>query len=132
HRNQGIAKRLAQERIALARERIGEGGLILASIQEGNSASLSVTQKWSQQQVGCIQSILMRVRNKAPKSEGITVRPARPSEYAEIATGLNRCYQRYDFYEPQTAESLSAWLKQTPFDYPVRTYFVAVNHDEEI
>lgn len=134
HRNQGIANRLAQERIALARERIGEGGLILASIQENNSASLLAAQKWSQQQVGSIQSILMRVRNKAPKPslEGIAVRPARPSEYAEIATSLNRFYQCYDFYEPQTAESLSDWLKQTPFDYPVRTYFVAVNHDEEI
>ncbi|MAU00641.1 MAG: hypothetical protein CL608_26145 [Anaerolineaceae bacterium] len=134
YRNKGIAKRLAQERITLARERIGESGLILASIQENNSASLSVAQKWSQQQVGSIQSILTRVRNQAPapSPEGITVRPAQPGEYAEIATGLNRFYQGYDLYELQTAESLSAWLNKTPFDDPLRHYFIAVNRDEEI
>lgn len=134
YRNKGIAKRLAQQRIALARERIGESGLILASIQENNSASLSVAQKWSQQQVGSIQSILTGVRSKAPKPspEGTTVRPARPGEYAEIATALNRFYQDYDLYEPQTAESLSAWLNKTPFDDPLRHYFVAVNRDEKI
>lgn len=134
YRNKGIAKRLARERITLAHERNGKSGLILASIQENNSASLSVAQKWSEQQVGSIQSILTRVRSKspAPSPKGITVRPAQPSEYSEIAMGLNRFYQDFDLYEPQTAESLNVWLNKTPFDDPLRHYFVAVNRDEEI
>ena len=133
HRNKGIATRLAQERIALARERVGQNGLVLASIQEKNAVSHSVAQKWSQQQVGTLQSVLTRVCTRPPAPlPSLTVRLARPDEYDQIAVGLNRFYQDYDLYDPQTAESLATWLNETPFDDPLRHYFIVVNEDGKL
>ena len=36
----------------------------------------------------------------------------------------NRFYQDYNLYPPETAESLAAWLAETPFETPFRHYLV--------
>ncbi len=44
-RRRGIASRLAQWRVEYAREHIGDGGVILTSIQEENTGSFAVAKK---------------------------------------------------------------------------------------
>lgn len=133
YRRQGIAAQLVQWRVAYARRRLGKETLLLAFIQEGNDASLAVAQKWAQQIGGELQSGLVRVRSKPPRSvAGVTVRAAQSADLASIAAGMNEFYRAYALYRPETAVTLSAWLQTSPFDTPIRRIFVAETKAGEI
>ncbi|MBK9052875.1 MAG: GNAT family N-acetyltransferase [Chloroflexi bacterium] len=46
YRKRGIGKQLAHKRLELAQDRLSTDGLIIATIQKNNAASLSVASKW--------------------------------------------------------------------------------------
>ncbi len=90
YRQQGIATRLAEWRIAYAREQMGEGGVILAFIQKGNSGSLAAAEKWGAVRNQHIRNSLIRTRQKPPTAvSSLTIRKAIPAEYEQIAHSLN-------------------------------------------
>lgn len=127
YRRRGVATRLAQWRVRRARERVGDDGIIGANIQQGNEGSLQVAQSWQKYVAGELVSGVVGVRQKALKPlTGVTVRRAEPKEYGRVARGMNSFYEDYNFYAPETDESLAEWLAVTPFDDAMRHYFVAV------
>ncbi len=133
YRQQGIATRLAEWRIAYAREQMGEGGVILAFIQKGNSGSLAAAEKWGAVRNQHIRNSLIRTRQKPPTAvSDVTIRKAIPAEYEQIAHSLNAFYADYDLYTPHTAKKLTVWLEETPFKRPFRHYYVVVDSKNKI
>jgi GNAT superfamily N-acetyltransferase len=126
YRRQGIATQLAECRVAYGRERVGENGVIAASIQQGNTGSFKVAQTWCQQLVGEVKNGAVGMRQKPPRPlSGVSIRPAEAADLPVIADELNKFYDNWNFYVPRTGESLAEWLAQTPFDSPFRHYYVA-------
>jgi GNAT superfamily N-acetyltransferase len=133
YRYQGIASQIAEWRIECANGRIGDEGLILATIQKGNEGSFAVAKKWSRQFAGETRAGVTRVRSGPPKPiNGIVVRSANANELATVAEGLNGFYEGYNFYTPHTAETLTNWLERSPFDTPINHYYVAVTTEGRI
>lgn len=133
YRQQGLGKALALRRVALAQERVGEQGLILTSVQSHNMASLAIAEKWADEQIGQLQSILVKTRTKPPALQaGIQVREVRPDELGQVANGLNQFYADFALYEPQSVKSLAAWFRQSVDSEPINKCFVAVNEQQEI
>jgi GNAT superfamily N-acetyltransferase len=127
-RRRGIASQIAGWRVDCARQRLGEEGIIVTAIQKQNTGSFAVAGTWSQQFVGRLSIGAVRMRQKPPDAvNGLTIRPAESSDLEAIAAGLNDFYQEYNFYELQSAETLADWLSRSPFDTPIRHYFVAEN-----
>jgi GNAT superfamily N-acetyltransferase len=128
YRRQGLASRLAEWRVACTRQRIGDEGVIVAAIQQNNTGSFTVAQTWSHQFAGQVQSGAVRMRTNPPEpSANYRARLATPNDLEGITAGLNDFYRDYNFYEPHTAQSLAAWLQQTPFDTPFRHYYIAMD-----
>jgi hypothetical protein len=133
YRQQGLGKELALRRVALARERLGEQGVILTSVQSHNMASLAIAEKWADAPMGQLQSILVKTSSKAPGPKAsFQVREARQDELDLVANGLNQFYADFALYEPQSADSLAALLHQSVADEPINKCFVALNEQREI
>ncbi len=133
HRRQGIANALAQWGLQQASERKGNDVIYLADIQKGNTASIASAKKWAKQISGRVITSPVPMRSKPVATDaGITIRAAAANELEIIAQHLNSFYQDYNFYRPQTADSLQAWLSKTPLDTPVNHYMVAVDRSNRI
>lgn len=133
YRRRGIASRLAEWRVECARQRLGDNGLILASIQKQNTGSFVVAEKWSRQFAGQITTGAVRIRAKSSgQIADVTVRPVEMDELAAVANGLNAFYSSYNLYEPHSDELLRDWLAQSPFETPFHHYYVAVNQAGDI
>ena len=133
YRYQGLGKELALRRVALAQERVGGQGLILTSVQSHNTVSLAIAEKWADEKIGQLQSILVKTRTKPPVLQAsVQVREARQDELGTIANGLNDFYAGFALYEPQSAESLAAWLRQSVTNEPINKCFVALNEQREV
>lgn len=132
-RRQRIASQIAEWRVECAKERIGDEGVILATIQKGNEGSFAVAKKWSRQFAGETRAGAVRVRSKPPEPvNGIAVRSASSNEFDAMAEGLNAFYGDYNFFTPQTAELLATWLARTPFDTPINHCHIAVDASGEV
>jgi GNAT superfamily N-acetyltransferase len=125
YRRQGIATRLVECRVAYGREKVGANGVMVASIQEGNTGSYTVAQTWCKELVGEVKNGAVGMRKKPTSFTGVKIRTAKPEDLPLIADGLNRFYGSWNFYVPHTGESLAEWLQKTPFDIPFRHYYVA-------
>ena len=128
YRRQGIARRLADWRIAAARDRLGGEAVILADNQNGNVASERAARRWSTGLIGQPHTVLVGMRTSPPRlPRGISVRPAKPAEIEVIAAQQNRFYQGYNLHAPQIAASLAEWREHTPLDAPLHDLVVAVD-----
>ncbi len=128
YRRRGVATRLAEWRVRRARERVGDDGVIGANIQQGNEGSLLVARSWQKYVAGELVSGVVGMRQKPPELlTGVTIRRAESEEYSAVARGMNSFYEDYNFYSPETGESLAEWLAVTPFDDAMRHCFVAVD-----
>jgi GNAT superfamily N-acetyltransferase len=136
-RRRGVATRLAQWRVDIARDYFsqqGKDGIIYAGIQGGNTGSISTAAKWSTQRLDeHNQAGVAKVRSKRPEPvEGLRVRRATPADLEEIAEKQNDFYRDYNFYPPQTAADLHEWLSLTAFGERFRAYCVAVDSQGNI
>jgi GNAT superfamily N-acetyltransferase len=135
HRRRGLAAELAAWRVAHARARMGEGGVLCAGIQAGNTASVKTAARWSRQRIdGCLGVFPTPPRRRAPGARaagagrgGTVVRAAGAADWAEFASGLSAMYETYNLFSPETAESLAAWHADSPFDTPYRHACVAAD-----
>jgi GNAT superfamily N-acetyltransferase len=133
YRRRGIATELTQWRLRCAQEKVGEDGLIVASIQQGNAGSIATAQKWCQHWLGPVKGSMTRMRTKPPsRANDVLVRSAQPDEFEETAYQQNQFYREYNFYKPETPETLTTWLATTPFDTPLNHYLVAVDRNGNI
>ncbi len=125
YRGHGIATALTAERLAYARQEIGEDGLLLAGVQRGNAPSMAVVRKWQHTIVGPLRRFLIPVSDKQPPVDAdFAVQEAQASDFDAIAICLNAFYKEYNLYQPQTAVAIAHWLRQSPFNLPIRRYFV--------
>ncbi len=132
HRNKGIASELARRRIEHAQQS-NPNTLILAFIQQGNNSSLAAAQKWSNHLAGSLTSGVVPVRSRPPRQQKKWVmRSPKPAEYVEIAEQLDSFYADHDLYTPYTADTLTNWLMESPFDTPYRHYRIVVDKNGKI
>jgi GNAT superfamily N-acetyltransferase len=128
YRRRGIATRLTEWRASHARQQVGEEGVLIASIQQKNDGSLAVAKTWSKQFLGRIESTVLRLGTSPSKPvDGLMARSATTADLEELTTYLNSFYQGYNFYEPQTPDSLATWLAETPFTTPFRYHCVVTD-----
>jgi hypothetical protein len=105
---------------------VGEDGVIIASIQRGNTGSFRVAQSWCRQLVGEVRNGALGMRRKPPQQlPGANVRQITPEDLPRVADELNELSSDWNFYVPHTGESLAKWLAETPFASPFRHYYVA-------
>jgi len=125
-RRQGIATALVNWRVQAARERLGEDAVIWAHIQQGNIGSVRTVTKYLPQMIPDRQlGIPMTARSKPLKSKtDWQVRDASAADLPAIARRLNDFYRDYNFYEPQTSDSLSQWITSTIRGESYRRYLV--------
>jgi len=129
YRRRGIATALFGKAVEFARARVGQGGVIWASIQQGNTGSERTARKYQRQFLGGrIVVVPMKTRSRAPRlPAGIAVREIREDEFGEVANHLNAFYRGYNLYEPFTADMLREWCAGSPFPTPARRYFLAAD-----
>lgn len=120
HRGKGLGTQLAQWRIEKARELYGAECLILTGTSSDNTASQATMKKWCKQ---FFRPMLLSARpayHSVPKPpRGLTVRPATPADYAEIAAQSNTFYQAYNLYPPLSSEKLTQRVDNKIFHYRV-------------
>jgi GNAT superfamily N-acetyltransferase len=126
HRRKGIASALAAWRVRHARERVGPDGVVFAGIQMGNVGSVKTAARWATQTLpGVVGVYPTPPRRTSPKrSDGLRVREAEPRDYEAFAAHLDASCGDYDFFPPENAGTLSAWLSETPVEGPFRFAYV--------
>lgn len=120
YRRQGVAWRLSEWTVEQGRLRFGDKGMIVADIQTGNKASDRTVKKWCNQMLPPVMVAPVKP-GKRPTGflPGIRVGPVQSGALDEFSDGLNGFYNGYNFYKPETADSLSAWLEERPFGLPI-------------
>jgi len=114
-RGQGIAAELSNRIIKYATTRLGPKIMLVAEIQAGNTASRRTAWKWSNQALPAVNVAPLTVRRKKPeKLAGLTVQPLTGDHAEAFARGVNAFYEGYHLFQPETADSLTAWLSQKP------------------
>ncbi len=127
HRRRGIARAMTRWRLDRVDER-GDGSLVLAGIQAGNTASLANAATWADQVTGRLVITPVPMRHRPPRPRpGIAVRAVRPDELALVARGINDFHRGFDLFPEQDAGSVAAWLARSPLATPVHHYLVAVD-----
>lgn len=131
YRRQGIGAQLASKRLQLARERLGSDGLIIATIQKSNAASLSVAGKWGRPLPTVVTGGATKMARRAPEPlPGIQVKSmnqANNEDLRILTQQANQFFMNHDFYEPETADTLKTWMESNPFDSPFCHYYVATD-----
>ncbi len=128
-RRRGVASRLAQWRVEVARQRLGDNAVIWAIIQHGNTGSELTAKKWRRQFLPD-RLVLVPAKMRTappPQNPNSTIRPIQPAEFDQVAEQLNRFYRTYNLYTLETGESLAAWCAQTAFESPFHHYFIVVD-----
>jgi GNAT superfamily N-acetyltransferase len=114
-RGQGIAATLSNKVIEYATTRLGHKILLVADIQAGNRASRRTAGKWSNQVLPAVTVAPVTVRRREPGMlAGVTIQPLTAGHTEAFAQGLNAFYEGYNLFQPETADSLTAWLSQRP------------------
>ncbi len=127
-RRQGLGRQLAEWRVGRACAEFGDDGLIMTGMVTDNHASRGVARRWCREFVEPMKVAIMPVRSLPPKPiSGITVREARPEEYAELAARQNAFYEDYNGYDPAEPEQMAQLLDRSPIGRPLYRFFVAVD-----
>lgn len=134
-RRRSVASRLAKWREEYARQQFGgEEGVTFAIIQKNNTGSELTAKKWYRQFLAdrlVIIPINLRSKPPAQMSEFI-VRKVSPHEMEEVVEKQNRFYRDFNLYPTETAESLTYWLNESPFDTPYHHYLVVTDRSNNI
>jgi GNAT superfamily N-acetyltransferase len=134
-RRRGIASRLAKWRDEYAHQRFGEEQcVIFALIQKNNTGSELTAKKWYRQFLAdrlVIIPVSMRSKQPIQKTE-YNVREISPKEIEEVVSKQNHFYKDYNLYPNETAESLTHWCNESPFDTPYHHYFIVTDRSDNV
>lgn len=108
-RGQGLGRRIAEWRVAKARLRFGERGVIATGMLHENSASRGVAKKWSREFIDKAFAVwMMPVTEKPPRSaDGLRGCVIEPGQYEEFSNKQNAFFREYNFYQPHDPESIA-------------------------
>jgi GNAT superfamily N-acetyltransferase len=121
-RREGIGRHLVCKLMETAREKIGPDGVIYAHIQNSNTGSLRIFERLFDRLVGRIDNGGPSTRRHSTKPLlNVIIRSVREEELPPVAVGLNQFYSDYDFFPPETEESLEDWLRKEHHHYYVAT-----------
>jgi GNAT superfamily N-acetyltransferase len=128
-RRKGLAGRLADWRVAHARQRIGDDGVLLAGIQAGNTGSVKTAARWAtsriENRLGVVPTPPKRI---SPSGRSpYRVRPVAPGDLEPYARRMDEAFSSFNFYPGESAERLAAWLAATPVDVPFHHAWVATD-----
>jgi predicted N-acetyltransferase YhbS len=128
-RRQGLGARLAAWRIDEAHRRFGGEGVVTASVEATNTASLATARYWSTQVLGPVRIVIGRMSSKPPTSRDVEVRPLEEGDIEAVVDGLGAFYASYDLVPRQTRAGFTTSLAPTALGEPIRAYRVAVARD---
>lgn len=129
-RRRGVARAIIAWRRALAEDRLGPDGVLLATIQASNEGSFRAASTWATQVSEPLVSVAIGLRSAAPSPRaGIaSIRPARLDELEAYAAGYAAFHADFDLWSPEDAADLAGWLDETPIPgNPVHALWVAVD-----
>ena len=133
YRRQGIAGRLAEWRVNVAREQLGADAIIYANIQKGDAGSKRNAERWSNQFLEEIVSLPVKPLTRPPATHSqYVVRPAQPSGLEAIAANLNQFYAGYNFYESDNAENLAHWQAHKIQNQRINQYWVVTDRQNNL
>lgn len=110
-----------------AHRRKGKDLLMLGAVQTNNIAQLTMIYRssgWTPR-VSFRSAVYPPLRKSPSAPAGITAEDAEKKDLEQIAAGLNGFYADYNLYEPQSADSLQAWLSNPLLGTPFCHYLVA-------
>jgi GNAT superfamily N-acetyltransferase len=114
-RRQGVAARIIDARLDLARDRAGEDAVIVASIQRSNEGSFAAASRWATQFSEPLDAVVMGVRSTPPSARrDWQVRPAVEGDLEAFAHGFAEFRRGYDLSVRGDAQELADWLDRTP------------------
>jgi predicted N-acetyltransferase YhbS len=120
YRHQGLGTKLAEWRIAAARDLCGDDIVILSGTTTDNMASRATMRKWGAQFVGPLVVVPIAASATAPPPlPGVTVRPAAEYELTTIARQINDFYAGYSIHPVYPPHILSEMLTTTVYDYRI-------------
>jgi GNAT superfamily N-acetyltransferase len=130
YRGRGLGTQLAQRRVAIARERFGDQGVILTGTTADNTASLATMKKWCNQFAGPVVVVPYMPRSTAPdRPDGLSVRSALADELPEVIAKTDQFYSGHSLYVRRDAKTLERLLNGTPRVYHYR---LVVDVNEQI
>jgi GNAT superfamily N-acetyltransferase len=128
HRRRGLAAELTRVAVAIARARLGKGGIVFAHVQRGNVGSLRAIGASLPHQSGSLTGGVVRMRARPPRSEpSWMVRPIREADLEAVAAGLDAFYVGHDLYPRETARSFGERLARSPLAAPIRRAYVVTD-----
>jgi ribosomal protein S18 acetylase RimI-like enzyme len=131
-RRLGLGRQLAEWRIAEARRRFGDGGVIVAGVEQSNAASLATARKWANQVLGPLRIVVGRTIAEPPSIGGVRIRDIQDDDFDAVVEGTNAFHADANLFPRQTRERLQALLAPMDPGGRVRQYRVAVAPDGSI
>jgi hypothetical protein len=124
-----LATTLYHKLIDQARKLHGTEILFLASIQEGNEASLRAAETWATQIIkGRTRYLFARTVIRSPKPRsGLKIRTSEAHDWTTFAEGTTLFRRQAEFAPELSADDLKVLHERQPFGFPLQTALVAVN-----
>ena len=127
-RRKGLARQISDNLIDICRNHMGDRGFIIANIQACNDISQRTVRPWRNQLLPPITVVPAPLRKHPPKPlYGVSVGPLETNKLEEFAHRHNTFYQDYNFYKPETASTLCAWLSHNPLQPAMHHCLVATD-----
>jgi GNAT superfamily N-acetyltransferase len=114
-RRRGVARAIVASRLERARARLGDDGVVVATIQGSNDGSFAAASRWATQFSAPLDAVVLGTRRSAPSGRPEwRVRPAEEADLEAFADGFTAFRTDYDLAGLGDTEELAAWLDRTP------------------
>ena len=123
HRRRGVAAGLARWRLDHAAGLAGEGAVVLANVQRGNTGSQANAARWADGWTGAAVTAPLTMLTRRARRPRYEVRDATAADSAAVASGHAAFTADHAFAHEWTPESLVEWLEAGP----VNGYRVAID-----
>lgn len=128
YRGEGLATRLAAERIRHAEAQAGNNVVITAGIQSGNEPSRAVAESWAEGFPYETVTVSQQPLESRPDDGHFDIRPARDEEYDPIARQRDAFYADAELFPIRDGDQLRTAVEQSAIatGKPINEYLVVV------
>jgi len=133
YRRYKIGTGIQNNLVKMAQQKKGDDVLITGVVQTDNIGQIKMLKKTGVKVHNMFHSGIFSLSKSQPKhNNNYNVERAETKDYEEIANNLNNFYQGYNLYEPQTAESLNAWVENPICSVPFCHYYIVKDKKDNI